>query len=31
MLMRQPQVEVVFHDAPEGRITDFHFRISETP
>jgi uncharacterized OB-fold protein len=31
VLMRQPEVEVVFHDEPEGRITDFHFRIVELP
>lgn len=31
LLMRRPRVEVVFDDAPVGRITDFHFRIVEAP
>jgi hypothetical protein len=29
VLMRKPQVEVYFHAAPAGRITDFHFQIVE--
>lgn len=27
VLMTQPAVDVVFTDAPEGRITDFHFTL----
>ncbi|MHB8693821.1 MAG: Zn-ribbon domain-containing OB-fold protein [Solirubrobacteraceae bacterium] len=27
VLMRWPAVEVVFEDEPQGRITDFHFRL----
>jgi len=28
LLATQPEVEVVFRDEPEGRITDFHFRVT---
>lgn len=28
MLLRQPRAEVVFADEPEGRMTDFHFRLT---
>lgn len=31
VLMGHPPVEVVFDDAPEGRITDFHFRLLPSP
>jgi uncharacterized protein len=28
-LQQRPSVTVVFHEQPEGRITDFHFRVAK--
>jgi hypothetical protein len=30
-LLGQPRVRVRFHPQPEGRITDFHFEVTDAP
>jgi uncharacterized protein len=30
-LLAQPRVRVLFHDTPVGRITDFHFEVTDEP
>ena len=31
LLLGQPRVRVRFHPQPEGRITDFHFEVTDDP